>query len=158
MKHVLCSLAVVVLLMLTACDKTVPSKKLFSKDLAAQHPEWKKLNDTTKVDTIFEFEGLKVPVTFSWTTANDMDGCLHIAYLEMKQREGESGGEILGLKEASIPCGMKFESQDTRRFETIILTGKFNGRKGIKKYNYNGPFITIRGNGEYIFHDGSFKE
>lgn len=150
-----------VLFTLHSCQSDKKSKNdiiIFTEDFSIKHPDWKIIDDTTKIDTVFRFEKFEVPVQYSWAMAKDKEDCLHIRYFEFSGKDNNTSKVISEVRASQIQCAMKFESDDTLRFETLLVQGKFEDRKGIKTYTYTGPFITIRGNGQYTIKNDSFKD
>jgi hypothetical protein len=125
------------------------SKVLMVQDFSIKHPEWKVTGDTINKDINIEFQNFKMPANIRWLVAEDTSGCLKISYIRLTKYETTEEFKISNVKTSSIECGMKFESDDERKFETMLITGDIVANKGVKEYNFKGTIGHINGIGDY---------
>ncbi|RXM52881.1 MULTISPECIES: hypothetical protein [unclassified Chryseobacterium] len=131
------------------CSCNAPKEKVvYTKDFLSENPKWQISNNTTNKEFEIGFEDRKEPMKISWTTAKDQTGCLRIASLTLENVNSKSQLKIENIKTSKLECAMKFDSPDTTRFETLIVSADYSTFKNIKEYTYRGPIITIMGNGE----------
>lgn len=133
---------------LCSCSNKPQTKVVFTKDFLAENPQWQISKDTVSKEFEIGFEDIKEPMKISWTAAKDQTGCLRIASLKFENVNKESQLKIENIKTSAIECAMKFDSPDTTRFETLVLSADYSTFKNIKEYAYRGSIITIMGNGE----------
>jgi hypothetical protein len=96
-------------------------------------------------------EGKQVPIQVTWGAKADTTGCLRISHIKIVRHGGDPGTVISKVEHAIIPdCAMKFESEDTTRFQTAIIKLHYEARKFIKTYIFDGSIASILGNGEFI--------
>lgn len=133
---------------LCSCNSKPADKVVFTKDFIAENPQWKIATDTLHKEFTIGFEDIKDSMRVSWIAAKDQTGCLRIGYLKFENVSKESKLRIENIKTANVECGMKFDSPDTTRFETLVLSADYSTTKNIKEYKYRGSIINIMGNGE----------
>lgn len=90
---------------------------------------------------------LSVPLDISWTAARDSTGCLRVASLTIV-RAGGDNVRVSDVKHAAVECGMRMESEDTTRFETLIISMSYTGRVAGKRHEFSGSAASIQGDGE----------
>lgn len=95
-------------------------------------------------------EGKRVPVHIAWTAKLDSTGCLRISHIKVSRQGGDPSTVISDVKHSANPnCGIKFESEDTRRYQTVLIQLHYEARKLIKTYTFDGSVASILGNGEF---------
>lgn len=133
----------------TICSCNAPKEKVvYTKDFLSENPQWQISNNTASKEFEIGFEDIKEPMKISWTSAKDQTGCLRIASLKLENINNKSRLKIENIKTSKLECAMKFNSPDTTRFETLIVSADYSIFKNIKEYTSRGSIITIMGNGE----------
>jgi hypothetical protein len=96
-------------------------------------------------------EGKTVPVRVTWSAGQDKEGCLRIVNLKVERTGGDPSVVIDDVKHVVLPdCAMRFDSPDTRRFQSAIINLHYETRNGLKAVSFNGRIASIQGNGEFI--------
>jgi hypothetical protein len=137
-------------LTLASCDnESKEGKILISNNFAASHPEWVVGKDTIIKNVNIKFHDFAVPAHIKWVVAKDTSGCLRISYYQIVQKESIAKVQISDVTSWFVPCAIKFESTDERRFETMIINARMSTNKGLKEYKSEGSIAEINGIGEY---------
>lgn len=131
-----------------SCNSKSIDKVVFTRDFIVENPQWKITTDTLRKEFTIGFEDIKESVRISWIAAKDQTGCLRIGYLKFENVSKESKLKLENITIANVECGMKFDSPDTTRFETLVLSADYSTTKNIKEYKHQGSLISIMGNGE----------
>lgn len=96
-------------------------------------------------------EEKRVPVEIAWTTKTDESGCLRLAHLKVSRLGGAESVVIGPVRHSAIPdCGMKFESEDSVKYETVVVSLTYQTRLFLKTYRFNGGVAAVQGNGEFV--------
>ena len=95
-------------------------------------------------------ESKKVPLSITWTVAQDQSNCFRVADFKVARTGGEQTVVISDISHAAMDCGIKWDSPDTTRFEMILIKLKCNARTGLQSYSFEGVVISIHGNGESL--------
>jgi hypothetical protein len=92
--------------------------------------------------------GLSVPLTIRWTVGEDSTRCRRIASIRVERAGGDQGVGISNVNHIPLECGMRWESDDTSRFESAALSLAYEGRVQGRSFNFRGRVAELRGNGE----------
>jgi hypothetical protein len=136
-------------IVLCCCTGVSPEKIVYTEDFLAENKEWQATNNSFDKEFQIGFENIQEPMRISWTTARDQTGCLRIANLKFENINKESQLQIRNVRTSSKECGMKFDSEDSTRFESLVLSADYSTLKTFQVNQYRGSVITIMGNGEY---------
>jgi hypothetical protein len=93
-------------------------------------------------------EGRQVPLRVRWTAGRDAAGCLRIATVRVERTGGDPRLHISNVRQDATQCGMEWESDDTTRFETALISLDYRTRKGIRTYDFSGHVANISGTGQ----------
>lgn len=138
-----------VLLVGCAGAKQPASMVLYDADLngAAGSGEAKSYREEIEVGP----EERRVPIEIAWTTKTDEAGCLRVAHLKVSRLGGAEGVVIDPVRHSAIPdCGMKFDSEDPLKYETVVISLTYQTRIFLKTYRFNGGVAAVQGNGEFV--------
>lgn len=128
---------IIVLLIITliGCNNKPSSRQLFEQDFTSHNLDWQLENDTIVKHVEIGFQEFRIPARVKWLVAKDTNNCLRIAYLELQRLDVGDDVEVANISTNALPCGTQFESDDERRFETVLVSGDFKTKKGIKTYD-----------------------
>lgn len=133
---------------LLACTSSKKSKRvLLEEDFISDNTGWI-IQDTLTEEFAFTYQELKMPLKVTWVTAKDEAGCLRVAKLKLEKTQKKNPFDFEDIQTSKMACAMKSDSQDTTRFETVLVFGKFHTFVGDKEYNYDNSLMNIKGNGE----------
>src|SRR5688572_5380219 len=134
-----------VILIAFSCNTQETNLVLLSEDLAKKHTEWKVIPENKfNHNFVFDNETGKVPLNVNWTIAQDtISNCYKIASFKLERIGGASKAAFSDISSEFIECAMKMDSEDTTRFESILIKGTYKTLKGLKTYSYSGPLVII---------------
>ena len=132
------------------CDKSSNKEYLFTKDFLQDNAGWEIEKDTISKTLVFEKENFKLPLEVIWVPAIDENHCYRIGYMRIKRMDSNKKINVSNFSVSNIPCAMKWESEDQRRFESILMKCTIETKVGIKEYNFDGTIGTINGLGEIV--------
>ncbi|MGE8227853.1 MAG: hypothetical protein ACN6RK_18900 [Stenotrophomonas sp.] len=96
-------------------------------------------------------EEKRVPVEIAWTTKRDEAGCLRVAHLKVSRLGGAESVVIDPVRHSAIPdCGLKVESEDSFKYETVVVSLTYKTTIFFKTYRFNGGVAAVQGNGEFV--------
>ncbi|MCF2874029.1 MULTISPECIES: hypothetical protein [unclassified Tenacibaculum] len=136
-------------IILTGCNSSEKKHgNIYIKDFSSENPDWKTTKDTISKTLVFEEENFKLPLKVLWVPAIGKDNCLHIGFLKIDRIDSNNKIKISEISTSKLPCALKWESNDQRRFESLVINCKIDTRIGIKAYTFDGSIGTINGIGE----------
>jgi hypothetical protein len=95
-------------------------------------------------------DGRKVAVRITWSVGKDESGCLRLVNLKVVRVGDAHGMAISNVKHAVIPdCMMKFDSPDSTRYQTAMISLNYESRILLKTYSFSGGIASIQGNGVF---------
>jgi hypothetical protein len=135
--------------MVSCGDSDTKGPVIFEKNFAEQNPAWQVSNDTIRQEIKMGFKDFHFPATITMLNAKDKDGCKRVAYLKIKNNDTKNTLSVKEITTKSIPCGSDWESEDTTRYETLIIEGHFTVRELMKTHKFGGAVGMLDGTGRY---------
>jgi hypothetical protein len=93
-------------------------------------------------------ESAPVPLRVTWKPGRDPSNCLRIASLRVERYGGDASIVIKNVKHVAVPCGMEWDSNDTTKFETVIISLDYQRKKGLRSHDFRGGVARITGSGD----------
>jgi hypothetical protein len=93
----------------------------------------------------------KIPVLVTWSTGLDTNDCLRITHIKVERYAGYPNLKVDSVNYTALPsCGMEWESQDSTKFQTGIISMSYHTKEWFKTYQFTGSVAIIQGNGKFI--------
>jgi hypothetical protein len=89
-------------------------------------------------------------VHLTWSTARDSSDCLRVADVTLTRTSGPPDLKFSHATIRYLPCGAKWNTAETTRFETALLFMSYSTQIGVKSYSATREHVaTFTGAGEF---------
>ncbi|MEI8111473.1 MAG: hypothetical protein WCH59_10825 [Chitinophagia bacterium] len=128
------------------------SRVLVVKNFLQDHPQWHLLNDTIVRRVLIGYKGLELPVEISWRRAEDENGCLKIAILQLTQVGGDTNIILRNFSFTHNPCIYKKGYQLVKKYEQMDIGFEYFAKTLFREYRLKTNLGSIYGDGTEIFN------
>lgn len=136
-------------LLLGSCDRQNPYLILAEQTLIVTDADF----ETHEKEFDFAIADKVVPMKVVWESVEDPStNCRRIVWYQLLRDGGKRSVVLSRVTTAALACGMEYERVGKGKgpCETLSIACHAETRRGARQHEFNGPIVSILGNGESV--------